>query len=329
MVDALAAVVFVAAEEEFAIEPHLPRILAAQPDLRIAGLGGVEFGVGIARHFLDRSEGLVEIDLAVIVGRRIGLPLHRLVFLARVFGVELDLGLGRKDAVETGPVGVVEGSDEVPVRKKTEVLRQIDLLRELFTQQFGDGVDLINFARGVEGGLESAEAFRLIARLELCLAFREQFRDRIAAEGGARVISESGDKGCGLFRGEFGVELEGEAARVRLVFAIEDKGFERLSGHGCLRREGPIKDRLDGGAHPVAGEGARTLHGREHWDEHLGPQSRQGIPRGGRFGVAGSFGADLAQLIQGGGPGFRLSREERNQDRKADGEKESLHRSRR
>ena len=62
-----AAMVFITSEEEFAIEPDFPAILTAEPDLGIACLDRIKLGVGIAGDLFEHGEGLVEVDLAVVI----------------------------------------------------------------------------------------------------------------------------------------------------------------------------------------------------------------------------------------------------------------------
>ena len=65
MVDLHAAVILVAAEEKLAVEPDLPAVLAANPQLDGPRLVGVELRVGVAGDFLERAEGLVQVHHAV------------------------------------------------------------------------------------------------------------------------------------------------------------------------------------------------------------------------------------------------------------------------
>ena len=85
LVDLHASMVFIAAEEEFSVEPDLPAVLASQSDFRGARLVGPELGGGIACDFLEVREGLIEINDSIVAFGLVVLPAD-LAQLAVVFG---------------------------------------------------------------------------------------------------------------------------------------------------------------------------------------------------------------------------------------------------
>jgi len=84
LIHALSPVVFVTSKEQFAIEPHLPRVLASEAQLRLTFGGGFKSGVRVGGGLLERRKRFVEIKLPIVVRAFERLPFN--LFLLTLVG---------------------------------------------------------------------------------------------------------------------------------------------------------------------------------------------------------------------------------------------------
>ena len=289
--------VFVASEEQLAVQPDLPAVLAAKPQLDRACLVRIKFGVSVAGDFLERADGLVQIHEAVITLRLEILPLH-LAVEAVVFGVQVDALLGREHLLEAGAVLVIERSDDLPVGHPAEHARQADGRAELL-QLLRDVLDLVHVARGLDRGLIFGHRVIRLAGLGERGGFVEQKLNSVASQLRARVIAQPGDQALRLRGIVAHDEFVGEAACARMMLGVAHELLQ--GGDGQLAAGGQLArgDGVHGGAQPVQGESIRAIHRSENGRQCGGFGGGELFPRFGSLGVAEPFGADGADDLDG------------------------------
>ena len=268
LVDAGSSVVFVTAEEEFAVEPEFPTVLATEAQFCGAGDGAIEHGGGVSGDFFEFSEGFVQIDFSVVLSCGGFLPFDFGIF-AVVFGVEAEFGLGWEGFIESGEVGVVEGADDFPVGEEAEMFGEIDVFTE-GAEFGGDGVDLFLVACGIERGSERFDCLRFVGiRFESFGGFDEEF-DGVVSEFDAGIVGEGGDEVRGFFGGDAEEDFVGEASSARVIFGVGEEGVEFASGDGGVGGEGSVDDGVDGGAEIVGGEVVCFADGGEEFGDSGG-----------------------------------------------------------
>ena len=131
MVDAYAAMIFVAAEHQLAVVPDLPGIFAAQPAARPGASGGV-FGVGKGGDFLEAIAGagvallMSTMPYSSAVMNSLHSTLPDLPYVA-----ERSIFFSGKHSGKAFSLGVVKRSDNIPVHEKPKMPWEIDLFIEL------------------------------------------------------------------------------------------------------------------------------------------------------------------------------------------------------
>ena len=237
--------VLVTPEDEFSVDPYLPRILAPQAEFRGAGLGGIEPVIGVAGDFLELAIGFVEVDLAVAVAADEFLPADRPLF-SRVTGLEVNRPLRGEDLREALPLNVVEGTNHLPFGKEPEVSGEIDLLLQGPGEGLCDFLDLVHVAGGVESLPVGCDSFLRGFPAELRAPLGHQEGHRIPPQFGAWVVEESRDQAVCLFLVDGFHELEGKAAGLRGLCLVGEERLETGEWQGSLRGQLALHDDFHG-----------------------------------------------------------------------------------
>lgn len=265
LVDPRAAMVFVATEEEFAVDPEFPAVLAAEAEFGGTCDGAIEHGGGVAGDLFEFAEWPVQVDFSIVLTCS-GFCPSDFPVLAIVFRIEEQFLFWGEGFVKTGEVGVVEGADDAPVGEEAEMFWEIDIFTEC-AEFGGDGVDLFLVAGGIERGSERFDGFAFVfGWFQGFSGFDEEF-DCVMSEFDTWVIGEGGDEACGFLGSDAEEDLVGEAPGSGVIFGIGEERVEFACGDGAVGGQGAIDDGVDGGAEVVGGEVVGfTDGGEEFWD---------------------------------------------------------------
>ena len=268
--------VFLALEDRAAVEPDLPGVLGAEPDLGGAILRRDKLGNGVGDHPLEpllgalgrfgvgrRRRGRVgEIDVhdPVLVAGLDRLPRH-LPLLAVERGRQIEPLLRRIDGGKSLPLGVVKGPDDLPVAEEAEVACQVDGATEI-PDSGRERLDLLDIPRGREGLLVSGEGLLLLLCRLQRLSPGDDLRHRIAPQFDARILHHPVEE----LVGPVGVgsldEIEGQTAGARIVLRLAEEADEAVDGQlgipPALR-----DDRIDRSPQPVGRQRIGAVHPRE------------------------------------------------------------------
>ena len=180
--------VLIPCKQQLAVQPDLPAVLAADADLRRAVFRAEKIRRRIAHHALLHAKGLVEVDLAILVRARELHPL-RLLGLAFIDRIKLQLLLRRIHRVKAIAVRIAERRNHLPVHQKSKMLRQVHLLVQC-AQLLRQHIDLVLIPRSAQALSISHNRRCVVLLLQRRISRCDQLRHRMPSQVRARVLQQ-------------------------------------------------------------------------------------------------------------------------------------------
>ena len=182
----------------------------------------------------------------------------------------------------------------LPVHKKTEVPRQVDLAAKL-PQRAGDGLDLVEVAGGIERLPVKQHGRRLVAGLGQALRLAKQPGDGLAAEIHAGVAQQTGDELLGGLGVNAPDQLESQRTRLGVVTPVQQEFTQLDQRQFPTLGQRVAGDHLDGTAKIVRCERVRPVHPGEQRRQRAGTALGQSLQRPAGGSVALPLATDGAQ----------------------------------